>query len=375
MQQFTVGSTATFYCTFARLDGSAVDPVTPTVEVWLSDSLIVSAVPMVKISVGYYYATWTVPGAQPTGTYSALYKGTIDGIVCQASEDFELTVAGGGVMPISGYYCTWDDVKACLLGLDIGDIPDTLQTRMTSFYIPTLKREIDQYCRQNFDKTTITEFYNGSTTEVIAGLRRPIKNLFYCVLRVIPSISWYTFRRWRNINVIESTGVTVAYQGGPEPDDETIQPPYPDLDGYSGTSGFSGVGYTWESDITKADLFVDCSNGILTIPPRILYLEMQAIPFWNYTFLRGNNNVEIQYEYGYEDNNFPNDLRLAAAKLVACQVLLIKSIIQSGGGTNSIAIDGVSRSFGGGTPYSALITDFRTQAYATLDRYRRIKVS
>ena len=182
MQQFTVGAAATFYCTFARLDGSAVNPTTPTVEVWQGATLVVPAVPMVMISTGYFFATWTVPGITPTGTYSALYKGIIDGIPVQASEDFELTLVGGGVMPISGYYCTWDDVKACLLGLDIGDIPDTLQTRMTSFYIPNLKKEIDQYCRQNFDLTTITEFLNGSTTDVMAGLRRPIKNLFYCVL-------------------------------------------------------------------------------------------------------------------------------------------------------------------------------------------------
>lgn len=360
MQQFTVGSSATFYCTFARLDGSAVNPTSPTVEVWQGATLIYGPIPLVQISTGYFYASWVVPGIQPTGIYSALYKGIIDGITCQASEDFELIPIGGNIIPLADYYCNWDDVQACLMGLDVGDMPATLKTRIETYYIPNLKMEIDQYCRQNFNLTTITEFYDGSTTETIVLNRRPINELKYCVLRVIPSISWYTFARWRHINVIDSQGVTVAVQGGPEPHTGET-PPYGSGD------------YDWDSTIEKADLFVDCSNGYLIIPPRILYLEMQAIPFWNYTFLRGNKNVEVQYVYGYANNNYPRDLRMAAAKLVAAQVLLLKGIVQSGAGANSISIDSVSRNFGG-VPYNALIQDFKTQAYATLDRFRRVEV-
>lgn len=257
------------------------------------------------------------------------------------------------------YYCTWDDVKACLLGLDVADVPSTLQSRIEATYIPALKSEIDNYCRQNFDLTTISRFIDGSGTDKIVLPHRPIKEFTYCVLRVIPSISWYTFKRWRSINVVDSNGVTVAIQGGPEPHTGK-EPPY-------------SVGdYDWETDITKADIFVDASNGILVIPPRILYLEMQAIPFWNYTWLKGNANIEVQYTYGYASNNYPPDLKLAAAKLVACQVLLIKGIGISAG-ANSMSIDGVSRNFGG-TPYQALIQDFRTQAYQTLDKYRRMEI-
>lgn len=258
------------------------------------------------------------------------------------------------------YYCSWDDVKACLMGLDVADIPTNLQTRIESTYIPALKNEIDTYCKQNFDLSTITQFYDGSGTDKIVIPRRPIKEITNCILRVIPSISWYTFRRWRNINVVDSQGYVIATQGGPEPINGTVMPPYSPGD------------YTWETDITKADLFVDCANGILTIPPRILYLEMQAIPFWNYTWLKGNANIELTYTYGYDPENYPLDLKLAAAKLVACQVLLIKGIGISAG-ANSMTIDGVSRNFGG-TPYQALIQDFRTQAYQTLDHFRRINV-
>jgi hypothetical protein len=257
------------------------------------------------------------------------------------------------------YYCTWDDVKACLLGLDVADMPTSLQTRIETVSIPALKQEIDTYCRQNFDETSVTMFFDGSGTDKIILPRRPIKTITNCILRVIPSVSWYTFKRWRQINVIDSQGITVAQQGGPEPIG-SASPPYSDGD------------YVWESDITKADLFVDCSNGILTIPPRILYLEMQAIPFWNYTWLRGNASIEVSFTYGYASGNYPKDLVLAAAKLVACQVLLFKGI-GVGAGTNSMTIDGVSRNFGG-TPYAALIQDMRTQAYQTLDHFRRLDV-
>jgi hypothetical protein len=257
------------------------------------------------------------------------------------------------------YYCTWDDVKACLLGLDVADVPITLQTRIESTYIPALKLEIDTICRQNMDATTVTQFFDGTGTEKIVLPRRPIKELKSCILRVIPSISWYTFKRWRHINVIDSQGNTIAVQGGPEPHTGK-EPPY------------SSGDYDWESDITKADLFVDCANGMIVIPPRILYLEMQAIPFWNYTWIKGNANIEVTYTYGYDVSNLPLDFKLAAAKLVACQVLLLKGIGISAG-ANSMTIDGVSRNFGG-TPYAALIQDFRTQAYSTFEHYRRLDV-
>ncbi|MFA6971832.1 MAG: hypothetical protein WC208_10575 [Gallionella sp.] len=360
--EFTRGTTATFYCTFARLTGEAVDPTSPVVGIWSGATQIVPDIAMTRVSTGYYIATWAIPAAQTLGAYVALYSAVIDGITCQGSEEFEIVAAASGVVPlITGYYCTWDDVKACLIGLDVGDMASTYQTRMENFYIPNLKNEIDTYCRQNFDKTTVTQFYDGCGTDKIVLNRRPVILFKNCILRVIPSISWYQFRRWRQINVIDSEGIAVATQGGPEPINSTVTPPYSPTD------------YTWETDITKADLFVDCSSGILTIPPRILYLEMQAIPFWNYTFLPGNANIEVTYDYGYETTAFPNDLRMAAAMLVACQMLRLKGMGVSAG-ANSITMDGVARNFGG-MPYQAFIDDMRKQAYMTLDRFRRIDLS
>lgn len=355
MLQYPKGETATFYCTYALIDGSPIDPVSPAVSIWYNSVMIVPNMPLTRISLGYYSIDWLIPMDFVMGEYSALYSGYIQGEFVQGEESFEIT--GEPTPLITDYYCTWDDVKACLLGLDIGDMPQTLQDRMILFHMPALKQEIDQYCRQNFDKTTVTEFIDGSGTDRIVLQRRPIRQVFNCILRVIPSISWYSFARWRNVNVIDSQGITIAQQGGPEPHTGKY-PPYSPGD------------YNWETTIEKADLMVDCSNGIIVIPPRILYLEMQAIPFWNYTFLRGNKNIEISYEYGYDLTNLPRDLRLASAKLVACQILLLKGI-SVGAGANSISLDGVSRSFGG-VPYTALIEDMRKQAFATLDKFKRI---
>jgi len=349
-------STATLYLTISTINGVLVDSDTiPTVGIWDGPTQIVADMPMIWRETGTYYVEWDIPIIFPTGFYSAIYECTIQGQPTAGAENFEIIEPTDPTLP--NYYCSWDDIKACLLGLDIGDMPTTLQDRMTQFYIPTLKMEIDNYCHQNFNRTRITEFYDGTGSDKLVLNRRPIASFTNCILKVIPSISWYTFMRWRQINITDSQNVTVATQGGPEPHAGKY-PPYSPTD------------YDWESDIVKADLFIDCVNGIITIPPRILYLEMNAIPFWNYTWLRGNNNIEVTYDYGYEAANFPNDLRFAAAKLAACQLLLIKGIGISAG-ANSMNIDDVSRNFGG-TPYQALIEDMRKQAFAILDKFRRI---
>lgn len=361
MIEVLTGTTATFYCTYTRVSGEQVDPIDPVMSIYQDDNLIYGPVAMTKISVGYYFATWAVPNSQPSGNYSAFYEGVVDGLDGQAEEPFTVVSSGSPGPIATGFYCSWDDVKTNLLGLDVSDMCANLETVISGAVIQNIKVEIDTYCKQNFDRTNITEFYDGTGTNKIVLKRRPIYQLYNCVLRVIPSISWYTFRRWRHINVVDSQGIQVGYQqGGPEPINSTVMPPYNPGD------------YTWETDIVKADLFVDCANGLLTIPPRILYLEMNAIPFWNYTFLRGNANIEVNYDYGYSLSNMPRDLRNASALLVACQVLRIKGMGLSAG-TVSMNFADVSRNFGS-MPYAGAIEDMRKQAYQILDHFRRISV-
>jgi len=360
MLHYIKDTTVTLYCTFEQVPVGPIDPVDPKVSIWHDGVQVVADTPLNKISTGYYSVDWLV--SVDPGDYVALYSGIIDGQYSQGTDNFDVAI---GVVPVlPNFYCSWDDIKAILLGLDVGDIPDTIDNRVSEQYIPMIKHEIDGYCRTNFNETTLVEFLDGSKTEKIVLTRRPIIEIQKCVLRVIPSISWYTFKRWRNVNVIDSEGNTVAVQGGPEPIGNA-QPPY---------TGGEGVDYNWDPEIDKADLFVDCANGFLVIPPRILYLEMQAIPFWNYTFLQGNKNVEIGYTYGYTETNFPWDLRMAAARLVAIQILLVKGLSVAGAGASSISLDGVSRSLGT-TAYAGTMEMLKQQAYLTLDRYRRIDIS
>ena len=46
-------------------------------------------------------------------------------------------------MALSYHYCTEDDVRKKLLGLDVSDIPDTLIQAITSKYIPWAQRDVD----------------------------------------------------------------------------------------------------------------------------------------------------------------------------------------------------------------------------------------
>ena len=359
MLHYIKDTTVTLYCTFEQVPVGPVDPVDPKVSIWHNGVQVVPDMVLNKISTGYYSVDWLV--SVDPGDYVALYSGIIAGVPSQDTDNFDVAL---GVVPVlPDFYCSWDDIKAVLLGLDVGDIPDSLESRVIQHYVPMVKHEIDGYCRQNFNLTEITEFLDGSRTETIVLKRRPIISLQQCVLRVIPSISWYTFKRWRNVNVIDSEGNVVAVQGGPEPIGNA-QPPY---------TGGEGVDYNWDPEIDKADLFVDCVNGFLVIPPRILYLEMQAIPFWNYTFLQGNKNVELSYTYGYTETNFPWDLRMAAARLVAIQVLMVKGLSVGGAGSSTISIDTVSRGLGAAA-YAGTMEMLKQQAYLVLDRYRRMDV-
>ncbi|MGI0060366.1 MAG: hypothetical protein ACREBJ_11435, partial [Nitrosotalea sp.] len=122
-----------------------------------------------------------------------------------------------------------------------------------------------------------------------------------------------------------------------------------------------------------SDLHVDAVNGILIIPPRVLFIEAQGVPFWNYTWLMGQRNIEVDYYYGYKDlASLPFELRRATAKLVAAKVLQQKAMWISAG-AKSLSHDEMSRNFGEGA-YSQQISALKEEAYNILDRYKRITV-
>lgn len=275
-------------------------------------------------------------------------------------------------------YCTLNDVRVWLAGLDVSDMPSSLDLMIEQNYIPWAKRQVDAYIGENLDSTTVTEHYDGSGAVELILSHRPISFVRKCVLRIIPSMQWFEFKRWFHINNIDQTGVKIAEYGGVAPLLPGSEPPYifdssapvpADLKGPTPTATFSGSTAQYEA----SDLFVNCRLGILSIPPRILYLENQGVPFWNYTWMRGYGNIEVTYDYGYRTlEDLPQEVRNACAQFVAAAVLATKGQFM-GAGASSFTVGQIPRSYGT-QPYAAHIQAYQEGAKMSLASYRRIRV-
>lgn len=274
-------------------------------------------------------------------------------------------------------YCDKNEVFQWLAGIDISDMPSSIDLIIEQNYIPWAKRQIDTYIGENLDSTTVTEHYDGSAMVELILNHRPINFLRKCVLRVIPSMEWFEFRRWFHMNNIDQLGVKIAEYGGVSPIGEA-KPPYvfavgslvpANLIGATPTGTFSGSTTQYEA----SDLFINCRLGLLTIPPRIMYLENQAIPFWNYTWLRGYGNIEISYDYGYRTQaDLPQEIRSACAQFVAAAVLATKGQFM-GAGATSFTVGQIPRSYST-QPYAAHIVAYQEGAKMALASYRRMRV-
>ena len=278
-------------------------------------------------------------------------------------------------------YCSIEDVKGEVLGLDVSDLPTTLIDRINNDFIPLAKREVDTYCSENFDLTRVREYYDGNNMPVLPLRHKPIRQIDVVTIRIVPSLKWFFFRRWFYIKNTAHDGTIVTVNGGVEPVSSSTVPlfeapySYPIGTGLTpevpsgNTATLSGTTAQYE----KSDLHIDAVNGLLIIPPRVLFIEAQGVPFWNYTWIMGQRNIEVDYSYGYKDlASLPFELRKATAKLVAAKVLEIKGMWISSG-AQSISQDGVSKSFSGGA-YSNEIKNLKEEAYNILNRYRRITV-
>ena len=292
-------------------------------------------------------------------------------------------------MALSFLYAKKDDVKKHLLGLDVSDIPSTLDGIIESKYLTWAQRDVDSFCGQNFDKTVIRENYDGTGSELLTLKRRPVREVIDIRLDIIPGVQWVQFKRWFYIQNINRTGIQVARKGGanPNPPTETNNPPY---------TFPVGLGFTNESATPTAsfidtraqyeatDLFVDCEAGQLIIPPRVVFMEGMALPFWNYTWIRGRRNIWTEYSYGFSDptaadaltgsasGNLPAEITDATA-MWACKYVLADKAVSMGAGAKSMTIDGVSRTFGE-MPYEGVIKLLDERARQILSRYKFLGV-
>ena len=291
-------------------------------------------------------------------------------------------------MALSFLYAKKDDVKKHLLGFDISDLPSSLDATIESKYLIWAQRDIDSFCGQNFDKTTLREHYNGTGSNILMLRHRPIREVLDVRLDIIPGLQWVQFKRWWYLQDFTSSGIKVARRGGvaPNPPTETNNPPY---------TFPLGLGFTNESatptanfEDTRAqyegtDLFVNCATGTLTIPPRVVFMEGQATPFWNYTWIVASQNVWVDYSYGYSNptttdalvdspGNLPPEITDACA-MMACKYILMDKAVTMGAGAKSISIDNVSRTFGE-LPYHGVITMLDENAKRLLSRYKILGV-
>ena len=289
-------------------------------------------------------------------------------------------------------YCTLDDVKAELLGLDISDMAKTLETRITDNLIPAAQRWVDNYADTNFDKTRITEYYNGNGIDLLYLRHKPVREVHRVIMRIIPSVQWFEFKRWYYVNEFSGTGTRVGRPGGVAPKTTSDVPPYTFNEnedyGFEDevTAGIETGTFELSDDrYAGADIFVDLKSGSLTIPPRILFQENQTYPFWNYTWIRGTQNIEVQYTYGYSDpaqpdeliddptnGSLPQEITDATAKIAAALVLRSKGLFTSMG-AKSFSVDGVNMGFGN-IMFEGHIQALEQDAKFILDKYKTPRV-
>lgn len=293
-------------------------------------------------------------------------------------------------MALSFPYATKDDVKKHLLGLDVSDVPQTLEAAIEDKYLVWAQRDVDSFCGQNFDLTVTEELYNGNGRKTLTLRRRPIREIIECVLYVIPSIKWFRFKRWFYALTVNTTGIRIARPGGVAPKAENVLPPYvfPAGLGFLSESADPQLQTATFEDSEQrygfADLFVDVRLGKLTIPPQIIFVESQGVPYWNYTWLVGESNVRVRYVYGYSNpstpdpltgsssGNLPREITDATAML-ACRYILLDKAVSMGAGAKTLTIDGVSRTFGE-LPYEGVLKVLSDTGHQILSRYRLMGV-
>ena len=335
MLTFVKNDKATLYATFENGNGQPEDPSpTPQVTIYYQGAVKLGPVDLIKIDVGLWYYNFTIPDSYVPGNYAAVYDFFLGGFARQSSESFEVVESITPVPPApSTVYCTPADVLLWLTGVDLSLVQNV--NNVIASLIPIKENEIDSACHQTFKVTSVTWNFNGSGSNRLVFPWRPIVGLTYMVLRVIPQIQWYAFVRPRFINV-NRLGVDVT---------------------------------TMSPDDTDADLYIDANVGVCVIPPRILYMEQMAVPFWNYTFLdiQGTYNVRASLTYGFKVT--PADITQACAKKVAIEVMGFAGNKLSGGATD-LDVDDFKVKYKG-SPYSDRINLYSGQIETIMNRYRR----
>jgi hypothetical protein len=165
---------------------------------------------------------------------------------------------------------------------------------LNEIFIPEATGDAVRRMRTNYDMSREIWFFDGTQAQSLVLPRREIMFVNMAILRILPSQIWYRFSRFRNVDGSEFLRNAAVNPGQFEEPVETppssTLPPYTSNDPIPIQPTFTGI--------EDADLFVDTRSRTVIIPPRVLAATV-ATPFYNYTFFRGQKNIEIHYAYGY----------------------------------------------------------------------------
>ena len=249
----------------------------------------------------------------------------------------------------TGFLCTLSDVYALCFGVDFralqravaamqGWPTASVQDWLTGTVIPMQESRAESELGQAFRPTQETRFFDGTGTNELILPFYPVISLDRCVLNVIPSISWYEFTRPRFVQSLGAVNPATDYQ--------------------------------------DADILVEGHTGLLYVPPRIMYSDDAAIPFWNYTFLNGTRNVQVTWTYGFKSAaDVPFALRRAVALRCAVDVLVLAGQVL-GEGLAAYKSENVTRIYGRtkDLPYSDLVQRYDDEAKKLLTRFKRVSL-
>jgi hypothetical protein len=232
--------------------------------------------------------------------------------------------------------------------------------------IPEVTAEVVKTMRAPYDWCNMIHFDSGNQSDSFSLPVRNIQFVNVLFVRILPSLPWYRFSRFRNVD-----GTEFNRAGYVEP---------PQIPAFQTPFNLSQqlIAPPIVTAIEDADILVDTRARTLRIPPRALILAA-GLPLSNYSFIGGVLNVECHFVFGFppityesgtalvydgtsglvknpnpenpEDpidwsSGMPQGLRMPIARIAANRILR-QTWRGVSGGMASISVDGASESYGG----------------------------
>ena len=166
--------------------------------------------------------------------------------------------------------------------------------------IPEVSSRAVKLTRLPFDWCRAIEFDDGSGGNKLGLTYRNVAFVNALFVRILPSMQWYRFTRFRNTDGSEFNRVASFVEPPP------VAPYRPGTGGTTTPVLFVGM----ETGVEDAEIYVDTAAGILTLPPRALMLS-SGFPLASFSFMGGNSNIEVHYTFGYAPTSYESGAPLA----------------------------------------------------------------